>query len=277
MKGVSMRRISLLPLLLVLTPALASLTIGVGDYNYSSGITGNFYHLTGGTWSGWDGGVDSWDFSGINGPNYAQFDVLAKSGSPDGSDFPNAQYAERIDQSDVGEVWFYSSLDSHYRQHGATIPVLGDPTKVVFNPVISFWDLPLSVGKSWSYDFTYSFLIWGFISVTVEESHSKEVVAAGRVKVPASNGEWWPCLVVRKHVVVSDNFGVTDKDVWIYSWIVPEGFIGQSGVASIESVDGAGPDFTQYSNRYVLLSSNITPPVWSIRESSWGSIKAGSQ
>jgi hypothetical protein len=264
-------------LILLLIPLCTlALTITESDYNYGAGISGDFYYLTDGTWEGFDSGEDSWDFSGITSSNYAEFDVLSKSASPHGGDFPDADYAERIIQDDVGEVWFYSSLDGAYRQHGATLPWSSLQFKVEYDPVIDFWDLPLSVGTSWNYDFTYDFWV-AIIHVIVNESHDKEIVAEGRVKVPASGDDWWPCLVLREHAVVDDNWDQTDKDVWIYGWIVPDGFIGQSGVASIESVDGAGPDFTSYSKRYVLATSNISPDPWSVVETSWGAIKAAAE
>ncbi len=262
-------------LAVLLSPAAAmAITITADDFNYAAGITGSFYYLTGGTWPGWSGSVDSWDFSGISSSEYAGFDVMAKSASPHGGDFGSADYAERVVQADVGTVWFYSSLNGDYLQHGATLPWLSYQYKVTYSPVIACLDFPLSVGKSWSYEFTYDFWV-GFVHVIVNESHSKEIVGSGIIKVPASGGQWWPCLVLRDHAVISDNWGVTNKNVWIYSWLVPDGFIGQSGVASIESVDGAGPGFTNYSRRYVLASSNINPDPWSAMTSTtWGRIKS---
>ncbi len=262
-------------LLLIVVTIAGALTIGVEDYNYQEGVYGDFYYLTDGTWSGWDPAAEEWDFSSLSSAQYAEFEVLDKADSPHGDSFPAADYAERIEQDDVGEVWFYSGLGNDYRQYGATLPWGGLQFETTYDPDITFWDLPLQVGTSWSYDYTYDFWV-AIIHVIVDESHDKEIIAEGRVKVPASQGEWWPCLVLREHAVVSDNWGQTDKDVWIYGWIVPGGFIGQSGVASVESVDGGAPSFTSYAKFYVLADSNIEPEPWSeIVPASWGSIKAG--
>lgn len=265
-----MRR--LIPLLLPM--AVSALQIEESDFNYYPGISGSFHYLTEGTWAGWDGTQAFWDFSGVSSPVQAEFHVLSKSESPHGGEFGGADYAERVVQDDVGTVWFYSALGGNYRQYGATLPWLSFQYKVTFDPVIDYFDFPLHVGKAWSYDFTYDFWV-GFVHVVVNESHSKEVVGSGAVKVPASGEGWWPCLVVRDHAVISDNWGITNRNVWIYNWVVPGGFIGQSGVVSIEGVDGAGPDFTAYSRHYVLADSNISPDPWSsLTSSSWGGIKA---
>ncbi len=259
---------------LFLAAGAFALTIEEEDFNFEAGVTGTFFYLQNGTWSGWDPSLDSWDFSGVSGTDFAEFDVLEKSASPHGSQFGSAQLAERVVQDDVGTVWFYTSLSGDYRQHGATLPWLSYQYMVTYDPVATCFDFPLEVGKTWNYEFTYDFWV-GFVHVIVDESHSKEIVGSGSVKVPASGDDWWPCLVVLDHAIISDNWGVTDRNAWIYSWLVPQGFIGQSGVVSLESADGGSPGFTAYSRMYVLSVSNIDPEPWSVFQGdTWGAIKA---
>jgi hypothetical protein len=136
-----------------------------------------------------------------------------------------------------------------------------------YRPDAKVYATPMQDGTNWSSAVSWTYEIVQGLPYSVSESHTKRIVAKGKVKVPVSGDYYWPCLVIRDHMTFSDNFGSSDSR-WIYEWVVPGVFSGANGVAAALSQSNAGENFTDVATMMQLSVGNIPgrdvrPPAFS--------------
>ena len=131
-----------------------------------------------------------------------------------------------------------------------------------YRPDAKVYATPMQLGTSWSSVVNWQYEIIPGFPYTATETHTKHVLARGKVKVPLSGEYYWPCLVVRDHMTLVDNLGNNDSR-WIYEWVVPGHFSGANGVAAALSQSNDGQNFTDVATLMQISSCNI--PGWDLR------------
>ncbi len=131
-----------------------------------------------------------------------------------------------------------------------------------YRPDAKVYPSPMQYGSTWSSDIDWAYEFVAGFPYSASETHTKKIVARGKVKVPISGDYYWPCLVIRDHMTFSDNLGSNDAR-WIYEWVVPGLFSGANGVAAAMSQSNDDRDFTDVATMMQLGVCNI--PNWDVR------------
>jgi hypothetical protein len=131
-----------------------------------------------------------------------------------------------------------------------------------YRPDAKVYASPMQYGTTWSSDVDWAYEIIQGLPYSATETHSKKIVASGKVKVPVSGDYYWPCLVIQDSMHFEDNFGDNDTR-WLYEWVVPGAFSGANGVAAALSQSDANRDFTDVATMMQLAVSSI--PNWDVR------------
>jgi hypothetical protein len=232
------------------------------------------------TWPAFDSTRTHWDLTPYPGPSWARVGLVdwttGEQPAPESMqvDPPDPQMIE-IDTLGNGSIHnYYEYLDSlglYVDGRDFNLVFLGDTYRIIGNhrPDTRVYATPMSRGASWSSAITWQYEI-GIFPYIENEQHTKDIVAEGKVKVPISGDYYWPCLVIRDHMTVTNNYGQSDSR-WIYEWVVPGLFSGANGVAAVMSDSGAGQNFTTVATMMQL--GVCTVPGWDLRPPAFSSTR----
>jgi len=206
-----------------------------------------------------------WDLTSYPGGNTARVHLLAPNqGIPPAPDtFPNAKIVELDTMGSGDVVWSYLS-DTTYFFYVQGIDMEQGGFRFIGNylPDYNCYVYPIYDGASWLTAWTWTYEVAPGLPYSANETHHKRVVAMGKVKVPFSGDQFWPCLVIQDSMGYSDNFGSQDIR-WIYEWVVPGRFGGGNGVAAAQSTNGANQNFVLVENFFKL--TDLYVPGWDLR------------
>jgi hypothetical protein len=214
-------------------------------------------------WIPFDSTKTWWSFDTFPGGRSARVRLLARTaGIPPAPDtFPNAQMVELDSLGDGNVTWSYlSETQFYFYIQGIDFEVSSIRFIGNYQPDYRCYAYPIYYGGGWSTAWTWTYDVG--IPYSANEQHTKKAVARGKVKVPFSAGQYWPCLVIRDYMVFTDNFGTDDRR-WIYEWVVAGRFGGANGVAAAQSPNGASQDFMIVENFFKLNQLYI--PGWDLR------------
>jgi hypothetical protein len=214
-------------------------------------------------WTPFDSTRTWWCFDTFPGGRTARVRLLSRTaGIPPAPDtFPNAEMVELDSLGDGNVTWSYLSETQFYLYvQGIDFEVSSIRFIGNYQPDYKCYAYPVYYGGSWTTAWTWIYDVG--VPYQATEQHTKKAVARGKVKVPFSGNQYWPCLVIRDHMIFSDNFG-TDDQRWIYEWVVPGRFGGANGVAAAQSTNGATQDFMIVENFF--KQSQLYIPGWDLR------------
>lgn len=173
---------------------------------------------------------------------------------------PSVCEFDTLGNGSESEVYFYKDNYGLYAD-GIDFSQSGFRFLGNYRPDGVVYRFPLYHGASWISSWSWQYEIIPGITYQATEQHQKSVVAKGKVKVPMSGEYFWPCLVIKDHMVYSDNMGTLNRR-WIYEWVVPGHFAGGNGVAAAVSDNGAPPDFITVNTFMQMESCSI--PGWDL-------------
>jgi hypothetical protein len=214
-------------------------------------------------WTPFDSMRTWWSFDTFPGGRTARVRLLNRTaGIPPAPDtFPNAEMVELDTLGDGSVVWSYLSETQFYLYiQGIDFETQGIRFIGNYQPDYKCYAYPIYYGGGWSTAWTWTYDVG--IPYQATEQHVKKAVARGKVKVPFSGNQYWPCLVIRDHMTFTDNFGTNDTR-WIYEWVVPGRFGGANGVAAVQSTNGASQDFMIVENFF--KQNQLYVPGWDLR------------
>jgi hypothetical protein len=221
------------------------------------------------TWPAFDTTRTHWDLTSYPGGQWSRVGLVnwttGAEPAPESmqADAPDPSILE-IDTLGSGSVqYIYEYQDSSgLFNDGIDFTLLTYRVIGNYRPDAKVYSTPMQYGSNWSstVNWQYEFLQGFLYSAT--ETHTKRVVAKGKVKVPVSGDYYWPCLVIRDHMEFVDNY-VDNDSRWIYEWVVPGPFSGANGVAAAMSQSNADQDFTDVATMMQLAVCNI--PNWDLR------------
>ena len=224
------------------------------------------------TWPEFDSTRTHWDLTSYPGPLWARVGLVdwtaGQEPAPESMqvDAPDPQVLE-IDTLGGGSVQtIYEYMDSTglYIDGIDFKQVILDTYRFIGNyrPDARVYALPMHYGASWSSAIGWTYEFFPGIPYSATETHTKKIVARGKVRVPISGVYYWPCLVIRDYMTFADNLG-SDESRWIYEWVVPGLFSGANGVAAAMSQNGASQNFTTVATMMQLGVANV--PGWDLR------------
>ncbi|HTW90605.1 MAG TPA: FlgD immunoglobulin-like domain containing protein [bacterium] len=220
------------------------------------------------TWTAFDSTRTHWDLTSYPGGEWSRVGIVDwTTGSPPApettqADAPDPQVMEvdTLGSGSVQDIYEYRDSSALYID-GIDFQQGGYRFLGNFRPDAAVYATPLRSGSSWASSINWQCEITPGIPYTATETHTKSVVARGKVKVPMSGDYYWPCLVVRDHMTFTDNLGSNDAR-WIYEWLVPGHFSGANGVAAAMSPSNDNPNFTTVAAMMQLSSASI--PNWDL-------------
>ncbi len=226
------------------------------------------------TWSAFDSTRTHWDLTSYPGGQWSRAGLVVwtagQEPAPESmqADVPDPQVMEIDTLGDNSVQYIYQYKDSSgLYADGIDFTLLTYRAIGNNRPDAKVYPTTMHHGTNWSSSVGWTYEIVSGLPYSVSETHTKSIVAKGKVKVPVSGDYYWPCLVIRDHMHFSDNFG-SDDSRWIYEWVVPGVFSGANGVAAALSQSNAGENFTNVATMMQLSVSNIPgrdvrPPAFS--------------
>jgi hypothetical protein len=226
------------------------------------------------TWTAFDTTRTHWDLTSYPGGQWSRVGLVdwrtGAEPAPESmqADAPNPQVMEIDTLGDGAVNYIYEYKDStglytdgiDFWQGGFRF--LGN-----YRPDAKVYATPMHYGSDWSINVTWQCEISKNFPYIATETHTKNVVAKGKVRVPISGDYYWPCLVIRDHMTFTDNLG-SDDSRWIYEWVVPGVFSGANGVAAAMSQSKDDQNFTDVATMMQMSVAYVTgfdlrPPAFS--------------
>ena len=189
------------------------------------------------TWPAFDSTRSHWDLTQYPGGQWSRVSLVdwttGQAPAPESmqADAPDPSIME-IDTLGSGSVQYtyeYKDSSALYTD-GIDFTLSGYRVIGNYRPDAAVYATPMHYGSNWSSSVGWQYEFLQGFPYSASETHTKNVVAKGKVKVPVSGDYYWPCLVIRDHYTYADNYGQSD-DRWIYEWVVPGHFSGANGVA----------------------------------------------
>jgi len=263
-------------LLLVLTAGLAAwlpaqgLVIDSHEVPSVVGTYGKFKQNSSSfTWPAFDSTRTHWDLTSYPGGQWSRVGLVDwTTGAPPApesmqADAPDPQVMEIDTLGDGSVQYIYEYKDSTgLFADGIDFTILGYRAIGNYRPDAVVYSTPMHDGENWSSTVNWEYEFLQGYPYSATEIHAKDIVAKGKVKVPASGEYYWPCLVIRDHYTYADNYSSGDSR-WIYEWVVPGPFSGANGVAAAMSQSNAGLNFTDVATMMQIAVCNI--PGWDVR------------
>ncbi len=226
------------------------------------------------TWPAFDTTRTHWDLTSYAGGQWSRVGLVnwteGASPAPDSmhADAPDPQVTEIDTLGDGAINYIYEYKDSS-GLYSDGIDFMLSSYRVIGNyrPDAKVYAAPMQLGTDWSSSVSFEYNIEQVLPYSATETHTKSIVAKGKVKVPISGDYYWPCLVIRDYMTYTDNMGSNDKR-WIYEWLVPGVFSGANGVAAALSQSNADQNFTSVATMMQLSvgsspGRDLRPPVFS--------------
>ena len=221
------------------------------------------------TWTAFDSTRAHWDLTQYQGGQWSRVGLVDwTTGTPPApesmqADAPDPSMIEidTLGDGSIQHIYEYKDSSGLYTD-GIDFTLQGYRAIGNYRPDAKVYATPMQYGTSWSSGVSWQYEFLQGFPYSATESHSKKIVAKGKVKVPISGEYYWPCLVIRDHYSYADNYGQSD-DRWIYEWVVPAIFSGANGVAAAMSQSNAGQNFTDVATMMQLSTCNI--PGWDLR------------
>jgi len=226
------------------------------------------------SWPAFDTTLTHWDLTSYPGGQWARVGLAnwttGNEPAPESmqADAPNPQVLEIDTLGDGSIQYIYQYHDSSgLYSDGIDFTLMGYRAIGNNRPDARVYSTPMQYGTNWSSSVSWTYEILSGFDYSVVESHTKRIVARGKVKVPVSGDYYWPCLVIRDSMRFTDNLGSNDSR-WIYEWVVPGIFSGANGVAAALSQSNASRSFTDVATMMQLSVStipgaDIRPPAFS--------------
>ncbi len=221
------------------------------------------------TWPAFDSTRSHWDLTQYPGGQWSRVSLVdwttGQAPAPESmqADAPDPSIME-IDTLGSGSVQYtyeYKDSSALYTD-GIDFTLSGYRVIGNYRPDAAVYATPMHYGSNWSSSVGWQYEFLQGFPYSASETHTKNVVAKGKVKVPVSGDYYWPCLVIRDHYTYADNYGQSD-DRWIYEWVVPGHFSGANGVAAAMSQTNGGQTFTDVATMMQLSVGTI--PGWDLR------------
>lgn len=215
------------------------------------------------TWSQFDSTATIWDLTVYPGEQTAIVNLLnpAVGDTPAPDTFFSAEVLELDTLGGAAVTWTYMSKDSFYL-YGQGIDFFSGYRFIGnYQPDAHIYFFPMYLGSGWITSWMWTYLLDGWLPYSANEIHQKQVVSQGWVKTEVTNGQYWPCLVIRDNYVFTDNFGSNDQR-WLYEWVVAGRFAGGNGLAAALSTNGASKDFVIVNN--MLRMKTLDIPGWDL-------------
>jgi len=221
------------------------------------------------TWTAFDSTRTHWDLTSYPGGLWSRIGLvdwtagLAPAPESMQADAPDPQVMEidTLGDNSVQYIYEYNDSSGLYID-GIDFTLLTYRVIGNYRPDAAVYSTPMHYGQSWSSAVSWQYEFLTGFPYSATESHTKHIVARGKVKVPASGEYYWPCLVIRDSMRFADNYG-NDDSRWIYEWVVPGVFSGANGVAAALSQSNAGQNFTDVATMMQISVCNI--PGWDLR------------
>jgi hypothetical protein len=221
------------------------------------------------TWTAFDSTRTHWDLTSYPGGQWSRVGLVdwttGQAPAPESmqADAPDPQVLEIDTLGDGSVQYIYEYKDSSALYNdGIDFTLSGYRVIGNYRPDAAVYATPVHYGSNWSSSVNWAYELTPGLPYSASETHTKEIVAKGKVKVPASGSYYWPCLVIRDSMHFTDNLG-SDDSRWIYEWLVPGHFSGANGVAAAMSQSNAGQNFTDVATLMQLSVGTI--PGWDLR------------
>jgi len=225
------------------------------------------------TWPAFDSTRTHWDLTSYPGGQWSRVGLVNWTNgippAPDSMqvDAPDPQVMEIDTLGDGAINYIYEYKDSSGLYSDgidfslASYRIIGN-----YRPDAKVYATPMQLGTNWSSSVSFDYEIEQVYPYSATETHTKNIVARGKVKVPISGDYYWPCLVIRDHMTYSDNMFNNDSR-WIYEWLVPGVFSGANGVAAALSQSDANQNFTDVATMMQLSAAaspgrDVRPPAF---------------
>jgi hypothetical protein len=268
-------------LLLVLAAGLATwlpaqgLTIDSHEVPSVIGTYGKFKQNSSSfNWPAFDTTSTHWDLTSYPGGQWSRVGLVnwttGAEPAPESmaADAPDPQVLEidTLGDNSIQYIYEYTDTTGLYSD-GIDFTLLSYRLIGNYRPDARVYASPMQYGSSWSSYVQWTYEIVQGLPYSVTETHTKKIVAGGKVKVPTSGDYYWPCLVICDSMHFEDSFG-DDDSRWIYEWVVPGIFSGANGVAAALSQSNASKEFTDVATMMTLAVGNIPnrdtrPPAFS--------------
>jgi hypothetical protein len=262
---------------------LLFLTLGLGAWLPAQGLTINSHEVpsvagtygkykqnsSSFTWTAFDTTRTHWDLTSFPGGQWSRVGLVDWTTGPEPApesmqaDAPNPQVMEidTLGDGTINYIYEYGDSTGLYSD-GIDFTLLTYRVIGNYRPDARVYATPMHSGTAWSSTVSFTYEIVQGLPYSATESHTKSIVAEGKVKIPVSGEYYWPCLVIRDHMTYTDNLGSSDSR-WIYEWVVPGAFSGANGVAAALSQSNADPGFTDVATMMQLSVGTI--PGWDLR------------
>jgi hypothetical protein len=193
------------------------------------------------TWTAFDSTRTHWDLTSYPGGQWSRVGLVdwttGESPAPESMqvDAPDPSILEidTVGSGSVQNIYTYKDSTGLYID-GIDFWQGGFRFLGNYRPDARAYATPMHYGSNWSSNITWQCEITKAFPYNATETHTKRIVAKGKVRVPVSGEYYWPCLVIRDSMHFTDNLG-SDDSRWIYEWVVPGVFSGANGVAAAMS------------------------------------------
>jgi len=194
--------------------------------------------------TGSTGGPQTWDFTSYQTTYASLIEVVDKSTTPFGSEFPTSNFClEFTDEGFEGENYQYTRVETGFWGFiGVGVVTMDTSFSQEYSSMAQI-QLPISMGSSWLFELVYADTVMGFPSSVIERSH-ETVDAYGTMQVPVGSYEVLRVVAYDTTVI---SFGIppfelADTTTYIgYTWYSDDPIF----VAEVESQeDETNPNFT---------------------------------